>query len=125
MIFPTENLEPLLAIIGKVKSMNFNINTQYKMLKLNKVAREEYLIMYQQRQFIFDNYAERNENGDFILKEDGAIKIKEDCLEECAQKIKEINERQITFPDIYFSLDELEPLGLTLEELFVLEPLIK
>jgi len=37
----------------------------------------------------------------------------------------EMNNRQITLPDIYFSLDELEPLGLTLGELELLEPFIK
>nr|DAL45306.1 MAG TPA_asm: hypothetical protein [Caudoviricetes sp.] len=53
------------------------------------------------------------------------MKIKADCLEECSAKIKEINEFQVTFPDIFFSLDELEPLGLTLEELELLEPFVK
>ena len=42
-----------------------------------------------------------------------------------ANKIEEINSIQVQFPDIYFSLEELEPLGLTLGELELLEPFIK
>ena len=63
--------------------------------------------------------------GMFIMLDDGGVKIKEEYLEECSKKINELNSRQITIPDITFSLDELEPLELTLEELFILEPLIK
>ena len=60
-----------------------------------------------------------------IVLADGGIKIKQDCIKECSEKINEINNRQIQLPDIYFSLDELEPLGLTLGELELLDSFIK
>ena len=37
----------------------------------------------------------------------------------------ELNGLEIQIPDIYFSLDELEPIGLTLGQLELLEPFIK
>jgi hypothetical protein len=46
-------------------------------------------------------------------------------LSECLEKVLEINSLEVSFPDIYFSLSELEPLGLTLQELMYLEPFIK
>ena len=36
-----------------------------------------------------------------------------------------MNNRQFSLPDIYFSLEELEPLGLTFGELELLDPFIK
>ena len=45
--------------------------------------------------------------------------------EECLQKVQEIQQQSIQIPDIYFTLEELKDLNLTLPELQVLEPFIK
>jgi len=125
MICSTERLKELSKIIGKIKEKTFDINTQYKFIKISKVIREEEELINEQQFLLLKQYAEKNENGQFIVNKDGGFKIKEDCVEECGLKIMEMNNRQITLPDIYFSLDELEPLGLTLGELELLEPFIK
>jgi hypothetical protein len=46
-------------------------------------------------------------------------------MPELEKAITEIQEVEIQVSDIYFSLDELEDLGLTFYELNVLEPFIK
>lgn len=125
MICSTERLKELSKIIGKIKEKTFDINTQYKFIKISKVIREEEELVNEQQFLLLKQYAEKNENGQFIVNKDGGFKIKEECVEECGLKIMEINNRQITLPDIYFSLDELEPLGLTFGELELLEPFIK
>lgn len=125
MICSTERLKELSKIIGKIKEKTFDINTQYKFIKISKVIREEEELINEQQFLLLKQYAEKNEDGQFIVNKDGGFKIKEGCVEECGLKIMEINNRQITLPDIYFSLDELEPLGLTFGELELLEPFIK
>lgn len=125
MICSTERLKELSKIIGKIKEKTFDINTQYKFIKISKVIREEEELINEQQFLLLKQYAEKNEDGQFIVNKDGGFKIKEECVEECGLKIIEINNRQITLPDIYFSLDELEPLSLTLGELELLEPFIK
>lgn len=125
MICSTERLKELSKIIGKIKEKTFDINTQYKFIKISKVIREEEELINEQQFLLLKQYAEKNEDGQFIVNKDGGFKIKEEYVEECGLKIIEINNRQITLPDIYFSLDELEPLGLTLGELELLEPFIK
>lgn len=125
MICSTERLKELSKIIDKIKEKTFDINTQYKFIKISKVIREEEELINEQQFLLLKQYAEKNEDGQFIVNKDGGFKIKEECVEECGLKIIEINNRQITLPDIYFSLDELEPLGLTLGELELLEPFIK
>lgn len=125
MIYKNENLHFLQQLLSKIKSMNFSIQTQYKFLKISKAVENELEIYEEQRKSLIQSYAEFDDKGQLIISEQGGIKIKEECLQECVKKINEINSLQITFPDIYFSLDELEPLGLTLGELELLEPFIK
>lgn len=125
MIYKNENLQSLQQLLSKIKTMNFSIQTQYKFLKIAKVVKSELEISEEQKESLIQSYAEFDDKGQLIISEQGGIKIKEECLQECAKKVNEINSLQITFPDIYFSLDELEPLGLTLGELELLEPFIK
>lgn len=125
MMYSAENLRGLSSLISRIKTKTFSIDTQYKFLKLLKVAKEEESYVDEQQVFLLENYAEKNERGQFIMSQDGGFKIKQECLSECTQKILEINNRQVQLPDLYFSLDELAPLELTLEELELLEPFIK
>lgn len=125
MIYSAQKLRDLTSLISKIKTKVFDVNTQYKFLKLLKLSKEEQEYVDEQLTFLLTTYAEKDSNGQFIMDQDGGIKIKSEYLTECASKINEINNRQVQFPDMYFSLDELSPLQLTLEELELLEPFIK
>lgn len=124
MLYPSKNLFVLKGIIEKIKSKTFSIETQYKFLKLSKIIDSEIEIFEEQRKMLIENFGERDEAGNFIV-ENGGIKIKIDSQEECEKKVKELNEMQVQFPDMYFSLPELEPLELTLEDLLFLDQFIK
>lgn len=125
MIYSTERLKDLSNIIDKIKEKAFDINTQYKFIKISKAIKEEEEYVNEQQFLLLKQYAERDDSGKFITTEDGGFKIKKECVQECGLKIIEMNNRQFTLPDIYFSLDELSSLGLTLGELELLEPFIK
>lgn len=125
MIYRCVDLIPLERLLSSIKDKQFSIQTQYKFLKINKIIRDELGVVEEQRRMILNSYAEFDEKGRLILGPDGGIKIKSECIEECAQKMVELNELEIQMPDIYFSLDELEPIGLTLGQLELLEPFIK
>ena len=125
MLYQRNQLEGLYSIINqKLDKLSFSIQTQYKFLKLKKVVQEELQLYYNQlaglRQFI-----EVDEQGQPVVSEDGGIRIKEEEIGNCTKLINEINQMEIQLPDIYFSLDELENLGLTLAELDKLSPFIK
>lgn len=125
MILTREHLFGIKKLIEKLKKESFSVSTQYKFLKLNKIIAAEEEILIEQRELLLKDYAELDKNGDYIILEDGGVKIKEDMIQKCLLKIQEINLMSITLPEIYFSLDELEDLNLTLEELSLLEPFIK
>lgn len=125
MIYSTEKLKDLSIIIDKIKEKTFDINTQYKFIKISKAIKEEEDYVNEQQFLILKQYAERDDTGKFVTAEDGGFKIRKECIQECGLKIIEMNNRQFSLPDIYFSLEELEPLGLTFGELELLDPFIK
>ena len=125
MICSVESLKEMGLLIDKLKEKTFDINTQYKFIKLSKVIKEESQYAVEQELLLFNAYGERDEKGQFIANEQGGVKIKQDCLAECLEKLTQLSKRTVQLPDLYFSIDELQELGLTLGELEILEPFIK
>lgn len=123
MIIKRNNIQQLYELLSSKGSCHFSIEAQYKILKIKKSLATEVEI-YNQQITSLQDYFDKDEAGNPIW-EGGGIKIKTELIDECNQKIKEINETEITIPDIYLTLEELEPLNLTLDELELLEPFIK
>ena len=63
------------AARSTLKDKKFNLQTQYKILKLVKAIEEEEEIMNQSVLKIANEYAEKDEIGNIIQNEDGGIKI--------------------------------------------------
>lgn len=125
MLYQRNQLEGLYSIINqKLDKLSFSIQTQYKFLKLKKIVQEELQLYYNQLAGL-QQFIEVDEQGKPVVSEDGGIRIKEEEIGNCTKLINEINQMEIQLPDIYFSLDELENLGLTLAELDKLSPFIK
>lgn len=118
MLIKRTHLLSINTIIDKLKTEIFDINIQYKFLKINQKIEEELKILQEQTQILADNYGEKE-------KETGYIKIKDEHIKKCEKQLNEINDYEVQLPDIYFSLDELEGLELTLEELCLLDRFIK
>ena len=124
MLYFSKDLFLLKNVIDKLKTKSFSIETQYKFLKLNKIVEEELDIYEEQKNLLIQNFGQKDEEGKFII-ENGGLKIKAEDVEACEKRAAELNAMKISFPDIYFSLNELDSLGLTLEDLACLEPFIK
>ena len=125
MLIKRNQMSQILNIIENNKNKRFDINTQYKMLLIKKKIKEDLELVEEQYQILLNLYGEVNEEGEFVKTEDGGIKIKEGYQSECQKKIQEFNQLDVTIPDVYFTIEELESLNLTLFELEVLEPFIK
>lgn len=125
MLVRREDLFLIKKIGEQMKDKVFNIQTQYKLLKLIKIADEEYPIYMEQIQPLLDSYAEKDEQGNIIHSEGGGTKIKTDQMDILEQKLYELREIKVQVPDLYFSLDELEKLGLKMGELNAFINLIK
>lgn len=119
MIIKRELIPQLYNLCERLKDERFNIETQYKLLKLKKSIDEEQEL-YNEQLSLIQSFVEVDSSGKPIINENGGIKIKESNLQECKDLISQLNNMQIQIPDIYFSLSELEPLNLTLSELELL-----
>ena len=125
MLIKRNQISQILNIIENNKNKRFDINTQYKMLLIKKKIKEDLELVEEQYQILLNLYGEVNEEGEFVKTEDGGIKIKERYQRKSKKKIQEFNQLDVTIPDVYFTIEELESLNLTLFELEVLEPFIK
>lgn len=120
--FQLNNIREVILQIGDKKGP---IKTQYKFVKLKKIADEEQQI---QQDLIDKNcmqFLERDENGELVPHEQGGYKIQEGKIEDCNKVIGEIMETEIEINDITFTLDELEGLELSLNQTDVLMPVIE
>ena len=125
MLIKRNKIDKIIEVIDKLRDKNFNISTQYKFIQIAKVLENEQDILQEQIDSLIIEYGERDENGHLIQDESKGIKIKQEYLAECSQKIHDIYELGIQMPDIYFSFDELNSLNLTLRDLELLESFIK
>ena len=70
-------------------------------------------------------YGEFDENGQIIQIENGnGVKIKSGSEVECAGAIRELENLEVTLPDITFELDEFDNIELTPEEIISIIPFI-
>lgn len=125
MLVKRKDCEFFVNTIDKLKDKKFNIQTQYKILKLKKSMQEELDLTQDIILKACDEFWERDEEGNIITTPEGAVKFKIEKEPELQQKLKEIDNTEIQVPDVYFSLDELEGLELTLEELQIFMAFIK
>jgi hypothetical protein len=109
-----------------LKEEKLPFKVAYKLTKLSKIC--EHSVSFYQTEFnkIVSEYAERDENNNFISTDNGqTIKIKAGLEEECEKKISELSQVDVDdFVDIKFTLDELENLSLTISDLSCLFPFI-
>lgn len=108
-----------------VKDKKLPLKVAYKLNKLILKVEEE--IKFYQDTFskIVDEYAEKDENGNYIYIDGGAaIKIISGKEEECNKKIIELNELPLDIGEISFTLEELDSLEMTISEMGCLMPLI-
>lgn len=120
-----DTVKIVTAAKERLYNKRFNLQTQYKILKLVKAIEEEDELMNKSILIIANEYAEKDNNGEVIKTEDGGIKIDENKKAELALALNNLNSAELQLPDIYFSLEEFDGLDLTLEELDAFMPFIK
>lgn len=116
----------LQPVYDLIKKKTLPIKTAYKLSRLFKAIDTESKFYTEQLNTIIEQYALRNENGDKVTSNEGnSIQIAPEYIEITSQKINELLSLDVELPDSMFSLDELDSLGLTMEEVNAFFPLIQ
>lgn len=120
-------IQKILAMeeaINKLKSKNLPIKTAYRLLKLTTLVAteaENYRTLFRQ---ILDEYAEKKEDGNFKLSDDGqSVILKKEYIQIANQKVQELNEMEVEIP-YTFDIKEFENIEVSLEELAPLMDLL-
>lgn len=124
MLVKRKNLYTIMSIIDRIKGKTFNLQTQYKFLKIKKQIEPEFSIYLEQKILNGNPYFVKDENGNPIMDKGGYTIITEK-VNEFQKVMRDLAESTISIEDCYFSLDELEGLDLSLEELEVLMDFIR
>jgi len=70
MIIKRTDLPILTNVFSRISELKFNINTQYKLLKMKKAIAEEEEIYLKQLEALKE-YCVKDENGQFITNKNG------------------------------------------------------
>lgn len=115
----------LQNIYNKIHEQKLPIKLTYKISKLFSAINEETEFYYEKLREIVDNYAERDEGGNPVSANDGlGVKIQKDLIPECQKQLNELTSLEVMLPDIRFTLDELEPMDMTVDDFTLLLPFV-
>lgn len=110
--------------IKNLKSKNLPIKTAYRLLKLAEFVSNEaenYRNLFRQ---ILDEYAEKKEDGSYVLSEDGTnVIIQKEHIQDANQKVDELNKIDVEIP-YTFDIKDFDNIEISLEDLAPLMDII-
>ena len=112
-------------VYNSIKDEKMSIKTAYKLNKLIKKIEEENTFYNIKFHEIIEQYAEKNDQGEYQYIDENSIKIKEGKEQECYKKISELQNLEIETPNITFSIEELGDINLTIDTVNMLMPFIE
>jgi len=119
------NVLAMQSIYSKMKDQVMPISLTYKLARLFKNLQDAADFYSAELNKLILNYSEKDEKGRPIPIDGGqGVKIQQDHLVEAQEKINELLQLEVDVPDITFTLRELEPVQLSLDEFNQLLPFI-
>lgn len=109
--------------IDELRQTKFCPQTAYKLMKLSKSVDAEKTFYEEKIKEIVDEYGKKDANGNFI-KSDAGIKIDEARIDDCNKAVSELNDVEVQKPDITFTIEELSPALLSLDDMMVISEFI-
>ncbi len=109
----------------KLKDKPLKLATAYKMAKLFKDMELSIGFYGEKLQEIVNTYALKDEDGNFVVTEDGkGVTIKEDQLGECQAAMEELYALPIEIAGAKFALEEFDGLELTTADALLMLPFL-
>ena len=111
-------------LYAQIKDARLPLKTAYKFSKLTRLLEKE--INFYQDEFakIIQTYAKKGPDGKPVYVDGETIEIIAGKEAECADKVYELKNLEIQIDNISFTIDELEKLNLSIEEISCIISLI-
>ena len=113
------------GISASIVDAKMPTRTAYKFMKLLKSIEEEETFFNSKMKEIILEYGKKDENGQPVFLENGNVEIINGKEIECAEKVKELENIEVSIPDSKFSIEELESLKLSPRDIYALDILIE
>lgn len=127
MILKMSQICALEGLREKFFRASFPLKTAYKITKLFEAEEKEYNFYMTKLREIIDNYSQKAEDGTPKMTEDGNnVLIIPEKIDACHKELFELENLEITFPVIQFSVGELENFGeFSVSEMRALMPFLE
>lgn len=117
-------IEPLYTTLSSLNEKEMPFSLSYKFTKILDKIETDYQYFIKKMREIINKYAEKDENGELVIK-DNNIQIKKDFITLAEKELEELNNIEVSLPEITFTLDELKTLNIKPADLRALLPFIK
>lgn len=98
----------------------------YKIFKLlTQIEQNQVKFYNEQHSEIVKKYAEKDGDGNFVLTGSGNIQITEDKQKDFLKEMETLANLEVDAPDATFTILELSEIKLSIEDIAILNPLIK
>ena len=109
------DLKIAVDILRQISTVKLPILLSYKLSKILKETEKDYEFYDKNLSDIIRAHGELDEEGNLIWVNENSIKIKEGKEEDCQKALNELDNIQVDFPQIYFTLEDLTTLNSHIE----------
>lgn len=118
------DVRDLSLLYNKIKNQKMPIKTAYKFNKLMEAVDKELSFFQEKLNKILDEYAEKDENGEYVYSTSDSIKIQDNKLQACQEELLALQSFEVEITSSVFDLDELDSLDISVDDLRILMPFI-
>ena len=109
-----------------VKVQKLTMKTAYRLAQLAKVIDGELQFYREKLHAIVQEFGEMDEEGKPVVTDDGnGIKLRPGTEDQCFNAMKELQELEVTLPDIKFHIEDFGNVELNMAEMTAILPFIE
>ena len=107
----------------EIKNEKLPLRTAYKLSQLNREIQTHEEFYREKLNSIISQYGEYDEGGNPIFTEDGrGVRLRPGTEQQCYSEIRELDNFEITLPNLTFSFNDFPNIELTLTQMEILFP---
>lgn len=114
----------ILEIYSKFRDLSIPAKTAYKFSRLCDGLRSASVFYEEEMRKVISQYGAKNEDGSLKTTKDGGIQIEPELIKSVQEKFNELSYCEVYAPEIQFSIDELDGLGLSIGDFDIFLPFI-